>query len=94
MFFMLGGFGVGYFVGAVLKERDGGTAALMDDLHSAGLRIDLAYLLGVAVFDADHVYLLSQNEKEKAGTFIHRRYCLMNARAGLNSNGSARLERY
>lgn len=66
----------------------------MDDLHSSGLRIDLAYLLGVAVFDADHVYLLSQNEKEKAGTFIHRRYCLMNARAGLNSNGSARLERY
>lgn len=37
---------------------------------------------------------LSQNEKEKAGTFIHRHHCLMNARAGLNSNGSARLERY
>lgn len=55
---MLGGFGVGYFVGAVLKERDGGAAALMDDLHSTGLRIDLAYLLGVAVLDADHIDLL------------------------------------
>ena len=52
--FQLGGFGVGYFVGAVLKERDGGAAALMDDLHSAGLRIDLTHLLGVAVLDADH----------------------------------------
>lgn len=57
-FFQLGGFGVGHFVGAVLKERDGGAAALMDDLHSAGLRIDLAYLFGVAVLDADHIDLL------------------------------------
>ena len=56
--FQLGGFGVGHFVGSVFKERDGGTAALVDDLHSAGLRIDLTYLLGVAVLDADHVYLL------------------------------------
>ena len=62
---MLGGFGVGYFVGAVLKERNGGTAALMDDLHSTGLRIDLAYLLGVAVLDADHVASFPRMKKKR-----------------------------
>lgn len=56
--FQLGSFGVGHYIGSVLKERDGCTAALMDDLHSAGLRVDLAYLFGVAVLNADHVYLL------------------------------------
>lgn len=61
----LGGFGIGHFVGAVLKERDGGAAALMDNLHSAGLRIDLAYLLGVAVLDTDHVASFLRMKKKR-----------------------------
>ena len=47
------------------QERDGGAAALMDDLHSAGLRIDLAYLLGVAVLDADHVASFPRMKKKR-----------------------------
>ena len=61
----LGGFGIGHFVGAVLKECDGGAAALMDNLHSAGLRIDLAYLLGVAVLDADLVASFPRMKKKR-----------------------------
>ena len=40
----------------------------MDDLYSAGLRIDPAYLLGIAVFDTDHAYLLyvEINKKQRS----------------------------
>ena len=54
----LDGFRIDHNVGTVVQKLDDGTASLMYDLHSAGLRIDLAYLLGVAVLDADHDYLL------------------------------------
>ena len=39
----------------------------MDDLYSAGLRIDPAYLLGIAVFDTDHAYLLYVETKKNSG---------------------------
>lgn len=45
----------------------------MNDLYSAGLRIDLAYLLGVAVFDTDHVYLLYVETNKKTAERFRRK---------------------
>ena len=65
----LGGFGIDDFICSIFQEPNRGAAALVNDLYSARLRIDLAHLLGVAVFDTDHVYLLYVGVNKKRRSY-------------------------